>query len=96
MMTLADAINRAGSTEPEKLRTALVQTNLGETDTIMPWEGIRFDSKGQNILTRGIFIQTQRWSAEDRVAVRSRARQARLAAPALREADLQRMARRRS
>ena len=59
MMTLADAINRAGSTEPEKLRTALVQTNLGETDTIMPWEGIRFDSKGQNVLTRGIFIQTQ-------------------------------------
>ena len=59
MMTLADAINRAGSTEPEKLRTALVQTNLGEADTIMPWEGIRFDSKGQNVLTRGIFIQTQ-------------------------------------
>lgn len=59
MMTLADAINRAGSTEPAKIRTALVQTNLGEADTIMPWEGIRFDDKGQNVLTRGIFIQTQ-------------------------------------
>jgi branched-chain amino acid transport system substrate-binding protein len=59
MMTLADAINRAGSTEPDRIRTALAETNLGEADTIMPWEGIRFDGKGQNVLTRGIFIQTQ-------------------------------------
>ncbi len=59
MMTLADAINRAGSTEPDKIRTALAETDLGEADTIMPWEGIRFDGKGQNVLTRGIFIQTQ-------------------------------------
>jgi branched-chain amino acid transport system substrate-binding protein len=59
MMTLADAINRAGSTEPDKIRAALAETNLGEADTIMPWEGIRFDNKGQNVLTRGIFIQTQ-------------------------------------
>jgi len=58
MMTLADAINRAGSTDPEKIREALVHTNLGEKDTIMPWEGIKFDAKGQNELTRGIFIQT--------------------------------------
>jgi len=58
MMTLADAINRAGSTDPDKIRAALVDTNLGEADTIMPWEGIRFDATGQNELTRGIFIQT--------------------------------------
>ena len=57
-MTLADAINRAGSTEPEAIRTALADTDLGEADTIMPWEGIRFDETGQNVLTRGIFIQT--------------------------------------
>jgi branched-chain amino acid transport system substrate-binding protein len=59
MMTLADAINRAGSTEPEKVRQALIATKLGEGDTIMPWEGIQFDKVGQNTLTRGIFIQTQ-------------------------------------
>lgn len=59
MMTLADAINRAGSTEPEKIRQALIATKLGEGDTIMPWEGIQFDKVGQNTLTRGIFIQTQ-------------------------------------
>jgi branched-chain amino acid transport system substrate-binding protein len=59
MMTLADAINRAGSTEPEKVRQSLIATKLGEGDTIMPWEGIQFDKVGQNTLTRGIFIQTQ-------------------------------------
>ena len=59
MMTLADAINRAGSTEPEKVRQALIATKLGEGDTIMPWEGIQFDKVGQNTLTRGIVIQTQ-------------------------------------
>lgn len=59
MMTLADAINRAGSTDPDKIRDALAATDLGENDTIMPWEGIKFDNKGQNVRTRGIFIQTQ-------------------------------------
>ena len=24
----------------------------------MPWEGVRFDKTGQNMLTRGIFVQT--------------------------------------
>lgn len=59
LMTLADAINRAGAADPEKIRLALTQTNIAAPDTIMPWEGIRFDEKGQNVLTRGIFIQTQ-------------------------------------
>ena len=59
MMTLADAINRAGSTDPDKMRQALVATKLAEGDTIMPWEGVQFDKTGQNLLTRGIFIQLQ-------------------------------------
>lgn len=59
MMTLADAINRAGTTDPEKVREALVATKLAESDTIMPWEGVQFDKAGQNVLTRGIFIQIQ-------------------------------------
>jgi branched-chain amino acid transport system substrate-binding protein len=59
MMTLADAINRAKSTDPDKIREALAATKLAERDTIMPWEGIQFDKVGQNVLTRGIFIQTQ-------------------------------------
>lgn len=58
MMVLADAINRAGSTNPEKIRAALVATDLKPDQLIMPWDGVKFDSKGQNQLTKGIFIQT--------------------------------------
>lgn len=58
MMVLADAINRAGSTEPEKIRAALAATRMPPEATIMPWEGVQFDETGQNTLTRGIFVQT--------------------------------------
>jgi branched-chain amino acid transport system substrate-binding protein len=58
MMTLADAINRAGSTEPEAIQKALQQTDMSPTSLIMPWEGVKFDAKGQNTKTRGIFVQT--------------------------------------
>jgi len=59
MMALADAINRAGSIDPEKIRAALAATDLKPTDMVMPWEGIKYDATGQNILTRGIFVQNQ-------------------------------------
>jgi len=58
MMVLADAINRAKSIDPEKIREALVATDIKGSDLIMPWEGVRFDKTGQNVLTRGIFVQT--------------------------------------
>jgi branched-chain amino acid transport system substrate-binding protein len=58
MMTLADAINRAGSTDPKKIRDALAATDISADKLIMPWTGIRFDKTGQNDLTRGIFVQT--------------------------------------
>lgn len=58
MMVLADAVNRAGSTDPEKIRKALSETNIPADALIMPWEGVRFDKTGQNELTRGIFVQT--------------------------------------
>lgn len=59
MMTLADAINRAGSTDPTKIRDALAATNLSADKLIMPWQGIKFDATGQNTLTSAIFIQIQ-------------------------------------
>jgi branched-chain amino acid transport system substrate-binding protein len=59
MMVLADAINRAGAADPVLIRKALVETNVPADQLIMPWEGVRFDEQGQNVLTRGIFIQTQ-------------------------------------
>jgi branched-chain amino acid transport system substrate-binding protein len=58
-MVLLDAINRAGSTQPEAIRKALAETKLGEDQIIMPWPGITFDAKGQNTMSRGIFVQTQ-------------------------------------
>jgi branched-chain amino acid transport system substrate-binding protein len=49
MMVLADAVNRARSTEPEALRQALLATDLKPGDLIMPWKGVKFDpATGQN------------------------------------------------
>jgi len=57
LMTLADAINRAGSTEPEAIRKALTETNIPANKIIMPWKGVKFDEKGQNIYGSGILTQ---------------------------------------
>ena len=48
MITLADAINRAGSTDGEKIRAALAATDIPGDKTIMPWKRIKFDATGQN------------------------------------------------
>jgi branched-chain amino acid transport system substrate-binding protein len=58
-MVLADAINRAGSTDPEKIRKALEETNMPADQLIVPWRGIKFGSDGQNQLVRGILMQVQ-------------------------------------
>jgi branched-chain amino acid transport system substrate-binding protein len=57
LMTLADAINRAGSTEPEAIRKALMETDIPGNKIIMPWKGIKFDDKGQNMYGSGILVQ---------------------------------------
>jgi branched-chain amino acid transport system substrate-binding protein len=59
LMVLVDGINRACSTDPEAIRTALEQTNLGKDDTIMPWNGVKFDENHQNTLGAGIIVQIQ-------------------------------------
>lgn len=56
-LTLCDAINRAGSTAPEAIRTALQQTDTPGDQTVMPWKGIKFDQKGQNTLGEAIIVQ---------------------------------------
>lgn len=59
-IVLADAINRAKSTEPAKIRQALLETNLKADQLIMPWDGVKFDAKtGQNMLGKGIIVQVQ-------------------------------------
>jgi branched-chain amino acid transport system substrate-binding protein len=57
LLTLADAINRAGSTDPESIRKALVETNIDGNSIIMPWKGIKFDEQGQNVYGAGILVQ---------------------------------------
>ena len=52
-MTLLDAINRAGSTDPEKIRAALAATNIPADQLIVPYRGVKFDATGQNELVRG-------------------------------------------
>src|SRR5499425_2511242 len=54
---LVDAINRAGSTDPEKIRAALAQTDLKPAQLIMGYEGVKFDETGQNILASTYLIQ---------------------------------------
>lgn len=54
---LADAINRAGSTDPEKIRVALTQTDLKPDQLMMGYQGVKFDQTGQNILAATYLIQ---------------------------------------
>jgi len=46
-LVLIDALERAGSTEPDKLRAALAKTNLEKH--IAPGKAIVFDDQGQNV-----------------------------------------------
>jgi branched-chain amino acid transport system substrate-binding protein len=48
LLLLADAIDRAKSTDGEKIRAALAATDLPGERTIMPWKRIKFDENGQN------------------------------------------------
>ena len=48
LQVLADAINRAKSGKPDDIRKALMATDVPGKETIMPWQGVKFDSTGQN------------------------------------------------
>ena len=57
LLTLADAINRAGSAKPDAIRAALVATDIPGSQTIMPWAGVKFDENGQNTLCNPVIQQ---------------------------------------
>jgi len=65
-LVLADAINRAGSTNPEAIRKALVETDIKPDQIILPWNGIRFGPDGQNDLATPIMTQ---WHQGEMVTV---------------------------
>jgi branched-chain amino acid transport system substrate-binding protein len=54
---LAEAIDRAGSTDAEKIRVALTQTNLSPDQLMMGYNGVKFDETGQNIFASTYLIQ---------------------------------------
>jgi branched-chain amino acid transport system substrate-binding protein len=57
VLTLVKAMNDAGSIEPERVRTALLNLDILGRDTIMPWNGVRFDETHQNIGATGVVEQ---------------------------------------
>lgn len=57
-IVVADAINRAGSVDPEAIRRALLDTKIPARQTITAWEGVEFDpSNGQNKLVQSVILQ---------------------------------------
>lgn len=57
VMTVAQAIDKAASAEPGRIRAALATLQIPGRDTIMPWDGIRFDENHQNTGARGTVEQ---------------------------------------
>src|SRR5476649_1737209 len=56
-LALADAINRAESTDPEKIRQALMATDMKAEEMVAGYNGVKFDAKGQNMLGSSLIIQ---------------------------------------
>jgi branched-chain amino acid transport system substrate-binding protein len=54
---LADAINRAGSTDPAAIQKALIATDIKPDQLMMGYQGIKYDETGQNILASTYLIQ---------------------------------------
>jgi branched-chain amino acid transport system substrate-binding protein len=58
-IALVDAINRAGSSDPNAIRQALTETNIPGKLLALPWEGVKFDKDGENIYGNAIITQWQ-------------------------------------
>jgi branched-chain amino acid transport system substrate-binding protein len=56
-LVLAEAINRAGSTDPEKIQAALKATDLKADQLMIGYRGVNFDETGQNTLSATYLIQ---------------------------------------
>jgi branched-chain amino acid transport system substrate-binding protein len=67
LFVLAEAIDRAGSTDPAKIQAALKATDLKPDQLMIGYKGVKFDDKGQNVLASGVIIQLQ--DGENYVAV---------------------------
>jgi branched-chain amino acid transport system substrate-binding protein len=57
VLMLAEAIDNAGSTDPQRVRAALLNLDIPGRETIMPWSGVRFDGSHQNVAANGVVEQ---------------------------------------
>jgi branched-chain amino acid transport system substrate-binding protein len=61
VLVLAQAIDNAGSTDPQRVRAALLNLDIPARETIMPWSGVRFDAASrQNAAANGVVEQRVR------------------------------------
>ena len=56
-LALAYAIDQAGSTEPEKIQRALIDTDLKAGQLMIGYNGIQYDETGQNKLASTLLVQ---------------------------------------
>jgi branched-chain amino acid transport system substrate-binding protein len=59
IQTWAHVLNRAGSTDPKAIQKACNEINIPGNELVMPWEGVKFDETGQNVLGKGLIGQYQ-------------------------------------
>src|SRR4030095_12334203 len=57
VLVIAEAVNRAGSTDPERVRAALLTMDVPGQELITPWSGVRFDNAHQNAAAAGVVEQ---------------------------------------
>src|ERR1700704_63434 len=57
LIVMADAINRAKSIDGDKIREALVATDMPGETTIMPWKRVKFDEMAQNNAADRVLLQ---------------------------------------
>ncbi|MBV9734268.1 MAG: ABC transporter substrate-binding protein [Acidisphaera sp.] len=65
-LSLFDAINRAGTTEPAKIQAALRATDTKAEQLMIGYNGVKFDANGQNALASTLIVQLK---GRDYVAV---------------------------
>jgi branched-chain amino acid transport system substrate-binding protein len=56
-LALMEAVNRAGSTDPAKIQTALRSQDLKPDQLMVGYKGVRYDAKGQNELASTLLVQ---------------------------------------
>ncbi len=61
-------LNKAASTDPKAIQKACNEINIPANDLVMPWAGVKFDAKGQNVLGRGLIGQYQK-TADGKVSL---------------------------